>query len=378
MLYTSVGPELAWHDVDGEAATITRRGSISAGLNVQYAWPDANQRVLYVAATNGGPGIKGDRHELSAFRIDPASGALTAFGPVQKLPSRPIHVSLDSRDEFVLTAFNLPSAVTVHHIAADGSVGTQVPQTAPLDTGSFAHQVRATPSNKFVLLQTRGNHAEGDQAEDPGAVKIFRFDKGVLSNFRSHAPNGGHGFGPRHIDFHPTEPWAYLSVETQNRLDMFHLDGAEGLRGPVFQADTLVQPDRVAPRQMAGAIHVHPNGRFVYVSNRNWGEGGEDNIAVFAIDAGSGQPTLIQHAFPQSVHVRTFTIDAEAKLLIAASIRDFDVTENGRKRVVPAALSVFRIGDDGRLDFVRKIDIDTGEHMLWWCSMIRAGDGRIA
>ena len=81
---------------------------------------------------------------------------------------------------------------------------------------------------------------------------------------------------------------------------------------------------------MAGAIHVHPNGRFVYMTNRNSGteeiggrkvfKGGENNVAVFSIDPGSGEPTLIQNIEAQTIHLRTFAIDPSGRLLIAASI----------------------------------------------------------
>ena len=86
-----------------------------------------------------------------------------------------------------------------------------VPQTEKLDTGMFAHQVRMTPSNRAAVLVTRGNNAEGGKPEDPGAIKTFSFNNGVLKNLASIAPGNGLGFGPRHLDFHPTEPWTFVS-----------------------------------------------------------------------------------------------------------------------------------------------------------------------
>ena len=87
--------------------------------------------------------------------------------------------------------------------------------------------------------------------------------------------------------------------------------------------------------------------------------GGENSIAVYAIDQQSGEPTLIQHAATHSVHVRTFAIDPSARLMIAASIQPHAVREGSTVTPVPAALSVFRIGNDGKLAFVRKYDVAT-------------------
>ena len=65
---------------------------------------------------------------------------------------------------------------------------------------------------------TRGNDAAGGKPEDPGALKVFGFKNGVLTNWHRSQPGTGLGFGPRHLDFHPTQPWVYVSIERQNKL----------------------------------------------------------------------------------------------------------------------------------------------------------------
>ena len=52
-------------------------------------------------------------------------------------------------------------------------------------------------------------------------MKVFNYKDGVQTNEVSIAPNGGKEFGPRHLDFHPTEPWMYVSIETQNKMYMY-------------------------------------------------------------------------------------------------------------------------------------------------------------
>ena len=383
MLYASVGAELTAYEVDVDAATLTPGGSVSLPANVQYAWPHPSRRWLYVASSNGGPGsggAAGDQHHLSAFRIGPG-GALAPHGPPQRLPARPIHMALDTAGAFALTAYNNPSSVTVHAIAGDGTVGAAVPQPGGLDAGIYAHQIRATPSNRQVILVTRGNDAAGGKPEDPGALKLYDFAAGRLANRASVAPGGGFGFGPRHLDFHPAQPWVYVGIERQNQLQLYDL-GADGnlAATPRSAVSTLHAPTPAGVHQIASAIHVHPNGRFVYVANRAdttrpfQGKpvlaGGENTLAVFALDPRSGAPSLIQSAETRSIHVRTFSIDPSGRLLIAGSIRPGFVPDGDSIRAVPAALSLFRIGADGKLAYQRKLDIEVGEQMLFWSGMV--------
>jgi 6-phosphogluconolactonase len=383
-LYRSVGARLQRFEVDVDNATLTPRAAIDLPSNVQYVWPHPSRQFLYVStsdAASGNTPIPGKLHRLCVLRLD-AGGAMQMHGEPQALHARPIHNSVDATGTYALTAYNNPSGVTVHLINKDGTLGAPVPQSNKLDTGIFAHQVRMTPSNRSVYFVTRGNRPEPAKAEDPGAIKIFNFDNGVLSLAANITPGGkgGHGYGPRHLDFHPTQPWVYVSVESQNQLHMHRMQG-EGLTAePAYIKSATAGNYDISFPQGSGAIHVHPNGRTVYISNRANAtmdfngkkvfRGGENNIGVFAIDQSTGEPTLIQHADPQSYHVRTFTIDPSGRLLIAASIDGISVREGDNVRYVPAALSMFRIAAGGKLDFVRKYDVELGGKFQWWAGIV--------
>ena len=167
---------------------------------------------------------------------------------------------------------------------------------------------------------------------------MFDYHDGQLTNEVSVAPNGGYGFGPRHLDFHPTKPWVYVALERQNRLDVFEFDDG----GAVARADpprrhARPSPNNIRGRQVVGTVHVHPNGRTVYVANRASstteanGErvfvGGENSLAVFGIDPNTGAPTPIQHVDTRGIHCRTFHIDPSGRLLVAAHIMGLPVRE---------------------------------------------------
>jgi 6-phosphogluconolactonase len=382
-LYVSVGPTLTHYDVDVQGAELSRHGSVTLPANVQYAWPHASRQYLYVASSNSSPGrggVVGDQHHVSAFRID-ASGALTAHGQPIPLPSRPIHMTTDRPSEHVLVAFNHPSAIRVYRINRDATLGEEVEQPGAIDPGIYAHQVRVTDNNRLAILVTRGNDPASGRPEDPGALKVFHFSNGWLTNEVSVAPNGGYGFGPRHVDFHPSQPWVYVSLERENKLEMFRLDGDTLSPLPLFSKETLARPNNKLSRQAAGTVHVHPNGRFVYGVNRadtttevdgqQVFVGGENNIATYAIDQKTGEPTPIDHADTQGIHCRTFHIDPSGRMLVAAHIRPLLARQGATVRNIPACLSVFRIGDDGKPALVRKYDVDVGNTTMFWMGMVQ-------
>jgi 6-phosphogluconolactonase (cycloisomerase 2 family) len=380
-LYANVGPELFHYDVDVAAATLSRRGSVRLPANVQYAWPHASRRFLYVASSDGasGMGAPGTTHRLSALRIE-ADGALAPHGEPVALPSRPIHMATDILSRHALVAFNNPGAVRVYGIGDDGRVGAEVPQPEPIDPGIFPHQVRATLDNRQVLVVARGHDAEPGRPEEPGSLQLYDYGDGLLRNQVSVAPGGGYGFGPRHLDFHPSQPWVYVSLERQNALDLFTLEGGRLSPAPRFRKTTLAEPGTRPGRQAVGTVHVHPNGRFVYVANRASDStladgqrvfvGGENTLAVFAIDPSTGEPQIVQHADTHGIHPRTFHIDPSGRLLVVAHIMGLKVRDGDAIRDVPARLSVFRIGEDGRLSFARAYDVEVGARTMWWMGMV--------
>jgi len=378
--YASLGSELTLLDLDVEGAAVSRRTSVTLPANIQYAWPHPSRRYLYVVSSNGGPGVAGDRHYANALSIDPSSGTLGLLGAAASLPSRPIHVSVDATGQYLLTAYNDPSNVTVHRLNADGTIGAAVAQPNKLDTGIYAHQVLTTPSNRTVLLVTRGNDARTGKPEEPGAIKSFAFDNGVLTKLASIAPGNGLGFGPRHLDFHPTKPWVFVSIERQNKLYVYRLNSSNGLdRDPMFVKETLSDPNTKA-RQGAGTIHVHPNGQFVYLTNRASAvtdfqgtkvfAGGENSVAALSINQETGEPKLMQNIDGRGIQLRTFGIDPSGRILVAASIMPLPVREGNSIGTLTAGLTVFSVGGDGRLEITRKYDVDTGGRQQFWSGMV--------
>ena len=255
-LYAAVGPELATYGVGASNGTLTKTSSVTLPFAVQYVWPHPSTRFLYVAWSNG---MQGDRHGITAYRIDTATGALSPHGQPIEIRHRPVHLTLDADATHVLVAYNNPSSLSVHDLNADGTLGSEVKQPAPIDGGIYAHQIRVHPSNKMVVMVTRGNGPAPNRPEDPGALKIYSYKDGIVANRQSIAPNGGFGYQPRHVDFHPTLPFMYLNLERQNQLQVYRtIDGESVEPKALFTKDTLDNQAASKPAQMTGAIHVHP------------------------------------------------------------------------------------------------------------------------
>ena len=387
--YASIGPNLMLYRLDVAATKLTPVSSTTLPANVQYAWPHPSRKFLYVAASNGQPGSgpmgatgADKNHYALAFEVG-ADGALTPHGERRRLPVRPLHISTDLTGSFLFIAYNVPSQVTVHRLNKDGSIGDLVEQSGRTDFGIYAHQVRVTPGNRTLTLCSRGNDAAGGKAEDPGHIEVLRFQNGQLSNIQTVTVGSGLGFGPRHLDFHPNGRFAYVSLERENSIAVFGLKGDGTLTPePLFLKNALTDPDGKAkhPGQGVGPIHVHPNGRFVYQTNRGSGtvevgghkvsNGGENDVVVWAIDPATGEPTLIQRAWTDDYELRTFAIDPSGQVLIAASTTPMQVQEQGVLSTVGAGLSVYRMGPDGKLTSAHKYDVDTSAGLQFWSGLL--------
>ncbi len=122
-------------------------------------------------------------------------------------------------------------------------------------------------------------------------------------------------------------------------------------RDPIFMTETLADPTSKFEQQ-AGPIHVHPNGHFVYLTNRAYTTtevegkqvlaGGENSVTAYAIDQKTGEPKLLKSVEAHANYLRTFGIDRSGRVLVTASVWPMPLRDGTTQ---PAALGVFRIGD---------------------------------
>lgn len=150
---------------------------------------------------------------------------------------------------------------------------------------------------------------------------------------------------------------------------------------PAYVLTTLAEPGKPHPEQMVGPIHIHPNGRFVYLGNRASGlidvqgkkvaAGGENSIAMFSIDPASGEPRMRQTIDTHGFHPRTFSIDPSGRMLTVANLLAMPVRDGDGVKTQPATLSTYKIQANGELSYVMTYDIETNGMTQWWSGFIR-------
>ncbi len=358
------------HALERPSGELRRVSSIRLPEQVHYAVADAGSRVLYVSASNGST-----KHWLYAFAIDPADGRLAQLGsPVVPPDGRVIHLSIDDAAGYLILAHNQTSRLSTLRLAADGRLGEFVSQP-PASTGFFAHQALLDLEGAHVVACGLGASASAAAPERPGSLNVFAYRAGMLSPTQS--IELGPGLGARHLDY--AQRRALVVIERGNRLFVYDYDhgvlGAE----PRFDVSTLRAPEHVRPGQHAGGIAVHPGGRYLYVSNRardtvptevggqpvDVFAGGENNLALFELDPGSGAPRLLEHYDTRGFEPRTVSLDPAGQFLFAGNQSTRSVLHpDGRLERVPRSVAVFRVCDQGRLSYLSKYDFSAGE--VFW------------
>jgi 6-phosphogluconolactonase (cycloisomerase 2 family) len=395
--YAGVGATLINFTLNVQTGQLTRRRTTALPAHIRYAAPHPALPILYVACGSGAPAIDGvpgvpgaEGQFLCAMRRDEAGDLSPIDGPIA-LTSRPMQLTTDGSGQHLLVSYSRGPGLTVHKLGADGTIEEELPRVEPFDGGIISHQVRMISSDGRAVLVSRGMKGFGSPSYVEGALKIVRFDQGCVENLESVSPADSSslgGFNPRDLDLHPSRPFAFVSLEGQHKLCVFRLreGGVDGTL--LFARDTLATPDNVRPRQNAGTVQVHPNGRYVYVANRNDGyvaghpvaswltpdpvpvfPGGENTIAVFEIDQETGEPTPIQIADSGGLSPRTFGLDPTGQILVVGNLSPTILHDGASLTEVPANLAVFRIGQDGRLTLIGRHPIDAGSEKVWWMGL---------
>ena len=131
-----------------------------------------------------------------------------------------------------------------------------------------------------------------------------------------------------------------------------------------LHADFLPFLDDAAERLLLPAIERDVRGHLRDTSEAH-------AIGVFAINQGTGEPTLIQTAETHGIVPRTFSLDASARILVAANQNRLEIKDGQSVSVLMPCLSLFRVLANGKLDYVRKYDVETtGNTSLFWMGIV--------
>jgi len=279
--------------------------------------------------------------KLASFRINRTTGELTALNEVDA-GADPAQISTDRTGRYLLTAYYVAAKVSVHVINADGSLWKLPEQVIP--TAEKAHAIVPDVTNRFVFVPHTG----------PNAIFQFEWDAaaGRLNSQAQLRLDRPQNTGPRHLAWHPTKAIAYIDNEQASSVTAYR-QRENGSLEPGVTVPTLPADFRRA--NSTAEIKVHPNGRFLYVSNR-----GHDSLAVIGIDE-TGEKLSFVATEPTEPTPRSFDLDASGRYLLSAG------ESSGR-------LAVSRIDPaTGRLTLLQTEEIGP---MLWWVQMGPAVDAK--
>jgi 6-phosphogluconolactonase len=296
---------------DPATGKTTSIGLVAETANPSFLAIHPNRRFLY--AVNEVASFAGQRTgSVSAYFIDPETGRLNLQNTVSSRGDSPCHLTVDQGGKWLFVANYGSGSVAVLPVREDGSLGeasgfmqhTGGSINPTRQQGPHAHEVVLSPDNRFALVPDLGLDR----------VVVYRTDlrKGLLAPNTPEFAKIEPGSGPRHLAFHPNGRFAYVINELQSTVAVLAYDPEKGSLEELQTTSTL--PKDFAGNSTCAEIAVHPDGRFLYASNR-----GHDSIAVYAIDGIKGTLTHIEHVATLGKTPRSFAIDPTGAYLFAAN-----------------------------------------------------------
>jgi 6-phosphogluconolactonase len=284
----------------GLAAETTNPSFVALAPSGQYLYA-VNEVGNYKGPNSGG---------VSAFSVDRATGKLTFINEVASRGADPCYIIVDKSGKYVLVANYTGGSVAVFPILEGGKLGEAtafVQHTGhgadpKRQEGPHAHSIDLSPDNRFAFVDDLGLDE----------VLVYKFDasKGTLTPNDPPFTKLDAGAGPRHFVLHPSGKFAYVVAEMQSTVTALSVDLKAGTLQRLQTLSTL--PKDFKGENDDAEVHVHPNGKFLYTSNR-----GHDSIVVYAIDPAKGTLTVIDHVPTQGKIPRSFEIDPTGKFLFA-------------------------------------------------------------
>ena len=271
------GEGISVYQVDAETGSLELVQLVKDLVNPSFLALSRNGERLYT--------VHGDTSDISAFKVDKASGRLTFLNRQSTKGKNPVHLAIDPSGRYIVVSNHIGASLAVLPIAADGSL-QELTQLVHLEGPIGPHRIEQKqakphfnpfdPTGEFVVVPDKGLDR----------VFTFRFKDGQLVPATPAFVVSRETSGPRHLAFHPTGAFAYVVNELDSTVTTYRYSANNGALTPIQIVSSL--PDTYTGNSRASEIEVDRAGRFVYASNR-----GCDSIAVFRIDEATGHLSFI-------------------------------------------------------------------------------------
>jgi 6-phosphogluconolactonase len=251
---------------------------------------------------------------FSAYAVDQATGMLTFLNTQPSHGDFPAHLSVHPSEGFLLGTNYGTGNYPIYRILANGSIGplTDTFQGAGNGTGPnpdrqegpHAHQILTDPDARHVF------------GVDLGAdkVNVWNLDPAtglLVPNTVPFVPVAS-GSGPRHMVFHQNRRFAYVLGELASSITAFAYDKERGAMIWLQTVSTL--PADFAGANTTAEIRIHPDGQFLYNTNR-----GHNTVTMYEIDSDTGKLKVIGWQSTGGEWPRGMNIDPSGTFLYAAN-----------------------------------------------------------
>src|SRR5256884_2517712 len=293
------------YEFDANTGKLTPKGVAAETPDPSWVAVHPSGKYLYAANEAGKAGT------VSAFAVDAKSDKLTLLNQMPALGEDPCYLSFDKTGKYVLVANYSSGTIAVFPILADGRLGEHTAMvkdagaTGPNkkhQEGPHAHWIETSPDNRFALVADLGLDE----------VLVYKFDaaSGTLTPNEPAFARLKAGSGPRHAVFYPNGKFVFVVSELSSTATSFAYDVKKGTLKETGTASTL--PPGFSGRNDVAETAVHPNGKFLYVSNR-----GNDSMAILSIDPGNRTLAPAGGIPTGGKEPRHFAIDPSGKYLLA-------------------------------------------------------------
>ncbi len=302
-----------------------------------------NQQLIYAANEDGNSTNTGGN--VSAFSFNRKNGKLQFINKQPSGGNHPCYVACDKTGRWLFAGNYNGGNFSLFPLNDDGSIG-MVKNTVQhfgksvhteRQEGPHVHGTFLSSDNKFLLVPDLGIDK----------IMLYKFDavSGDLTVPKESFIQLPSGAGPRHLDFHPSQKYIYATEELSGTIASFNFSDKGELK--LFQTISAV-PENYKGSLGGADIHVSPDGKFLYASNR----GEANSIVIYSIDSGSGALSTVGYQSTMGIKPRNFNFDPTGNYLLVANQGSGNIvifkinhqsgllTDTGKRIVVPSPVCI--------------------------------------
>lgn len=319
------------YQLDSASGQLKVVSSVKNILNPSYITLSEDGRFVYACTESK----RANTGSVSSFQFDPSERSLTLLSTQKGGGENPVYLSVHKSGKWIVNGNYAEGSVSVFPLGSDGMIGPAAQVIAFKDSSinskrqqsSHIHAAEFSPDHRFVFLPDLG----GDK------IRCFQFeetkDRPLVEAQRPFTKTKP-GSGPRHLTFSADGKYAYCVEELSGSVGVYHYSNGK----LDLQQTLLTHPANSKATFGSADIHISPDGKFLYISNR----GTENNIAIFSIQK-DGKLKAIGYQTTFGDHPRNFAIDASGKFLIVANQISGNVVVFKRKMKTGLLKKVFEV-----------------------------------